>query len=326
MKTDKGIIVICFYVLLFLCISLPLPLPVFSDDLKGSKVVATVNGAAITRADLDMEINRLLPQEFYHRSVTEERQKEIEKRALENLIDSELFYEEAKRQGLKVDNSDVKKRINSIKLSYQSGKAFEEALKKSGMTPSVFEDKIRKGLMIDRLIEKEVKVSLTDHDLEDYYKKNVDKFKEPEAVRLRYIYIKINPVEPGGREKAKERAKEAYSRIKSGADFAQIAQTYSNDMSRIKGGDVGFVHRGMMPIEMEKTAFSLKVGQASEVIETDMGFHILKVEEKRASRQVPFKEIKDKLKKELTESMQKSRFEGLIKRLREHAKIQYQDR
>ena len=137
------------------------------------------------------------------------------------------------------------------------------------------------------------------------------------------MYVKINPSEPDGGKKAKERAKEAYSKIKSGSDFAQVAMTYSNDMSRIKGGEMGFVHRGMMPQDIEKAAFSLKVGQISEIIETDIGFHILKVEEKRASRQVSFDEIKEKLKNELTESMQKNRLEGLIKRLRENAKIQY---
>ncbi|MBI3378331.1 MAG: peptidylprolyl isomerase [Nitrospirae bacterium] len=294
-----------------------------ADDLKESKVVAFVNGAGITRAELDMEINRLAPQELYHRSISPEKQKEMEKKAIENLIDAELFYIEAKRQDLKVDNSELEKSISSVKASYPSTKAFKDALKKSGMTMPVFEEKVRKNLVVEKLIEKEVKVSLTDNDLEEYYKKNTEKFKEPEAVRLGYVYVKINPSEPDGRKKAKERAKEAYSKIKSGSDFAQIAQTYSHDMSRVKGGDVGFVHRGMMPQDIEKAAFSLKVGQLSEIIETDIGFHILKVEEKRASRQVSFKEVKDKLKKELTESMQKNRLESLIKRLRENAKIQY---
>jgi peptidyl-prolyl cis-trans isomerase C len=295
----------------------------YSSELKESKVVATVNGSAITRVELDMEINRLLPQELYHRSVTPEKQAEIEKKALENLINAGLFFMEAKRQGLKIDNSEFKKRLDAVKSAYQNKKAFEDALKKSGMTAPVFEEKVREGMMVEKLIEKEVKVSLTDKDLEDYYDKNREKFKEPEAVRLRYVYVKINPSEPDGKKKAKERVKEAYSKIKSGSDFAQIAQTYSNDMSRIKGGDVGFVHRGTMPQEIEKAAFSLKAGQVSEILETDIGYHIIKVEEKRASRHVQFKEIKDKLRKELTESMQKERLESLIKRLRENAKIQY---
>jgi parvulin-like peptidyl-prolyl isomerase len=78
-----------------------------------------------------------------------------------------------------------------------------------------------------------------------------------------------------------------------------------------------------MALEIEKTAFTMEVGQTSEILETDIGYHILKVEDKRPPRQVPFEEIKDKLKRELTESMQKSRLEGLIKRLKSDAKIQY---
>ena len=314
----------CSVILIFAFCILHFSYFVFAaDELKESKVVVFVNNNAITRAELDMEINRLAPQELYHRSISAEKQKEMEKKALENLINAELFYIEAKRQGLKVDSSELKKSISSVKASYPSTKAFKDALKKSGMTMSVFEEKVGKNLVVEKLIEKEVKVSLTDNDLEEYYKKNTGKFKEPEAVRLRYVYVKINPSEPDGRKKAKERAKEAYSKIKLGSNFAQIAQTYSQDMSRIKGGDIGFVHKGMTPQDIEKAAFSLKVGQVSEIIKTDIGFHILKVEEKRASRQVSFKEIKNKLKKELTESMQKNRLEGLIKRLRENAKIQH---
>jgi peptidyl-prolyl cis-trans isomerase C len=285
--------------------------------------VATVNGSAITRAELDMEINRLLPQELYHRSITAEKQKEIEKKALENLINKELFYFEAEKQGIKINSSELKKRLKEIKSRYPSSTAFEDALKKADMTMDFLKESIKKDLMIEKLLEKEVRVNLTDNDLEDYYRKNTEKFKEPEAVKLRYIYIKINPSEPDGKKKAKERAKEAYSKIKSGMDFANIAQTYSHDMSRIKGGDVGFVHKGTMALEIEKTAFTMEVGQTSEILETDIGYHILKVEDKRPPRHVSFKEIKDKLRRELTESMQKSRLEGLIKRLRENAKIQY---
>ena len=84
---------------------------------------------------------------------------------------------------------------------------------------------------------------LTDNDLEEYYK-NTEKFKEPEAVRFRYVYVKINPRSPTEGKRLKRGQKEAYSKIKSGSDFGEIAQTYSQDMSRIKGGDVGFVHRG----------------------------------------------------------------------------------
>ena len=103
-----------------------------SDELKESKVVVFVNNNAITRADLDMEINRLVPQELFHRSISPEKRKEMEKKAVENLINAELFYIEAKRQDLKVDSSELKKSISSVKASYPSAKAFKDALKKAG--------------------------------------------------------------------------------------------------------------------------------------------------------------------------------------------------
>ena len=137
------------------------------------------------------------------------------------------------------------------------------------------------------------------------------------------MYVKINPSEPDGRKKAKERAKEAYSKIKSGSDFGEIAQTYSQDMSRIKGGDVGFVHRGMMPHDIEKAALSLKVGQIKRNFGNRHRVSYLKSRRKRASRQVSFKEIKDKLKKRTHRVHAEKQIRRPYKRLRENAKIQY---
>ena len=89
----------------------------FSSDLKESKVVVFVNNNAITRAELDMEINRLVPQELFHRNISPEKQKELEKKALDNLINTELFYIEAKRQGLKADNAEVKRTLILLRHS-----------------------------------------------------------------------------------------------------------------------------------------------------------------------------------------------------------------
>ncbi|MBI5025796.1 MAG: peptidyl-prolyl cis-trans isomerase [Nitrospirae bacterium] len=294
-----------------------------TDELRASKVVAEVNGAAITQGELDIATDSLLPSISYHAHVSPEKRKEAEKKALENLINEALFFEEARKQGLKTDKSDVIARLDKIKEKYPSRKAFEEALKKYGISEDDLKEKVKKILLIEKLMEKEVRVSLTDKDIEDYYNKNIGKFMEPETVSLKYIFVKINPADPDSRKKAKAKAREALSKLKSGEDFSKVAWSYSEDMSRVKGGEVGFIHKGRLAPEVEKVAFSMKTGQISGLIENEQGYHIVKVEDRRPSRQIPLDEIKNKLKKELTESYQAKKMEELLKRLKASATIKY---
>ncbi|MBI4839120.1 MAG: peptidylprolyl isomerase, partial [Nitrospirae bacterium] len=181
----------------------------------------------------------------------------------------------------------------------------------------------KKDIIIEKLIEKETKVVLTDKELEDYYNKNTEKFHEPESVRIRDIFIKYNMSEVDFRKKAEERAKDVMSKLKAGKDFAEMASLHSDDMSKVNGGDVGYIHKNSFTPEIEEIAFSLKIGQMSGPIATEYGYHIIKVEGKKPSRQVPLVQTKEKLRGELTSSYQAKKKEELIKRLRHNAKIIY---
>lgn len=297
--------------------------PVFTSEATDSTVVARVNGVAITKADLDVQTNRLLPRIFFHSDVSPEKRKKAEKKALENLIEEELFYQEAKRQGIKAERSEIKERLEAIKKRYPSKRAFNEAMDKYKLTIPMLEERIRKEILVERLLRKEVSVNLSDKDVADYYNQNREKFKMPESVKVRYIWVKIDPTMPDASKKAEDKAKEAYQKLKAGEDFAKIAWNYSSDMSRVKGGDVGYIHKGRFADEVERVAFSLKVGQMSNIIKTETGYHIIRIEDKRPPRQIPFGEIREKLKEELTQSQQSSKKDALLKRLRSNAMVEY---
>lgn len=322
-KNKKKMLNLIFtFLFLYLCFFL-ISVSFGSESPKDVNVVALVNDAPINRFALVIEVNKLVPMESYHRNLNPEKMKEIEKKALESLIDKELLYQEAKKQGIKPDKKEIKRIYDATKSSYKTKKAFDAALVNNGLTTDTFKLMIEKQIVVEKFMEKDMNVSYSDQDLEDYYKKNIDKFREPEAVRVRHIYVTIDPTDPEGKKKAKEKADEAYSKIKAGSDFAEIAYNYSSDPSRVKGGDVGFLHRDMMPSEFEALAFSLGTGQVSEIIETELGYHILKLEEKRPARTVPFTDTKEKLRKELKESSEKKKMEELKKRLRGDARINY---
>jgi peptidyl-prolyl cis-trans isomerase C len=314
----SGVITVLFLFCFFTCN------PAFAEDeLSGSKIVAEVNGSAITAGNLNATVNSLMPRTYFHSSVSPEKLNEIKKKAMEQLINEELIFQEAKKQGLEAKKSEIKAELDAIKKSYSTEKMFKEALKEAGLEIKDIEEKIKRNLLINQLLDKEVKVSLTDKELEQHYNNNLQRFHEPASIGLKYIYMKFQPTEPDFRNKAKAKAEEALTKLKAGDDFAKIAWDYSDDMSKVKGGDIGFLHEGRLTPELEKAALSLEKGRISSLIENEYGFHIIKVVEKKESRQLTFPEIKEKLKKELTESYQTKNREKLMNRLRASAIIKY---
>lgn len=295
----------------------------FADDDKGKTPVVKVNGVALSRADLQIQIERLIPQSSYHGTITPAKMQEIEKKALQALIEEELYYQEARRQKLTADEVAVSEKLSEVQKKFPSEEAMVETLKRNNMTLEMFREKVARLLLVEKVIEKEVHVSLTDSELSEYYSSNKEKFIMPESVRLRYIWIMFDPTAPDFRVKAETKAEEALSRIKAGVDFAEVAWNYADNMSRVKGGDIGYIHRGRLASELEAVAFSLKKGDLSDIIENETGFHILKVEDRKESRQIPFGDIREKLKSSLVSSEEKKRKVAFLERLKANAAIEY---
>ncbi|WP_029520621.1 peptidylprolyl isomerase [Persephonella sp. IF05-L8] len=291
------------------------------DPKLDKKVVATVGKEKITEMDVRRYMKVILPMNYYHKSLTEEKLKDVRKKALEALINRELLYYEAKKKGIKVKDEQVENIINQMAKKYKSKENLEKLLKQTGITLDRFKLELKKRLAIEKLLSKYVKVNITEKELKEYYQKNKFKFKEPPSVKVKYIYIKIDPSKKNGKKLAREKAEKAYKELKEGKDFGDVAYRYSDDLSRIKGGDLGFVHKGRFDKEVEDVIYKLKPGQFSEIIETDIGFHIVKVEDKRPERIVSFEKIKDKLKKELEEKYRKEKFEQLINDAKKDLKV-----
>ncbi|WP_457641876.1 SurA N-terminal domain-containing protein, partial [Persephonella sp.] len=200
------------------------------DPSLKDKIVAKVGDTKITEMDVRRMMRVLLPMNFYHRSLTEEKLKEIREKAIQNLINRELLLYEAKKKGLKVSRAEIDKLMDDLIKQYKSKENLEKLLKQVGMDLEDFKRELEKRLLVEKFLQEYIKVNLTEDDLKEYYEKNKDKFKEPESVKVRYIYIKIDPTDPKGREKARKRAQEALKEIKEGKDFGDVAYKYSHDL------------------------------------------------------------------------------------------------
>lgn len=298
-----------------------------------SDVMAKVNGKNITRENLEIAINNLMPLMSYHSSVSDERMKEIKKKAIDQLIDNEVIYKYAKDQKQdSVKSKEIDAEVDSLKKSLPKGQSLKDVLKRSSMTMEDLKEDIKRSIVVKNTVAKKVEEmkktsveNVTDAYLLDYYKKNMNKFKEPEQIHLRSILVKADP--SGGQKvwnESLKKANELVKQIKGGEDFAAVAKKNSEDPFAKDGGDMGWAHRGSLFQEIDEVAAKLNVGEVSEPINTIYGYHIIKLEAKKPSVQRKFEEInKEKLKKELEQKEYKKLWEEWLGGLKAASRIEY---
>jgi peptidyl-prolyl cis-trans isomerase D len=152
-------------------------------------------------------------------------------------------------------------------------------------------------LLLDREQARQ-RVAVPPNDIQRYYNDNIQQYQTPERVRASHILFST-----GGKDEAavRKQAEEILAKVKGGADFAELAQKYSDDPgSKAKGGDLDFFPRGQMVPEFELSAFALQPGQISDLVKTQFGFHIIKVVDKQAGSTVPLEQVRPQIQELLS--------------------------
>ncbi|MBW1680254.1 MAG: peptidylprolyl isomerase [Deltaproteobacteria bacterium] len=278
-----------------------------------SEKAALVNGTAITRAELEREMGRVVQgMRRLGRALDPSRVRELEGKVLENLIDRELLFQQAGKKGIHVNDGDLAKAMKGLKKRFPKAEDFRRALARAGLTESDLKDQIRRGLTIKKLVEKEFadRMTVTGKEAEAYYKAHAESFKRPEEVRASHILAKVAPGAPDTEKTAaRKRIEEVRKKLDQGEDFAALAKRYSQGPSSSKGGDLGYFSRGRMAKPFETAAFAMKPGQVSDLVETRFGYHLIKVTGRRPGGTVPFAEVKDKL----VDFLRQKKLAGLLK-------------
>ncbi len=288
--------------------------------------VATVNGAKISRADLDREMGRaerrftLMSQ----KSPDETEQAKIRMEAMENLVNRELLYQQAKKQQIKVKDADVEAQIEQLKKRLPDQAQFNDALKKMGVTESSLRDDIKKGLTIQGLIQQNFvdKIKISDKEAQKYYDDNPDAFKKPERVKASHILIMVDPgASDADKAEARKKIEAVQADLKKGADFATLAKEKSQCPSSSKGGDLGYFSKGQMVGPFEDAAFAMEPGEVSDIVETRFGYHIIKVTDKEPGGTVPFDEVKDRIKEYLTREQVQQKVTKYVEKIKAKADV-----
>jgi peptidyl-prolyl cis-trans isomerase D len=160
--------------------------------------------------------------------------------------------------------------------------------------------KARLALALDKPLQ--AKQAVTEDELKDYYSQHRQDWEKPEQIRARHILVKVDPQAGAPTElMAKTRAEGLAKQARAGADFATLAKKNSDDEGSAKrGGDLGFFGRGMMVPEFEKAAFALKTGQVSDPVRSQYGWHVIKLEGRKAAVEPTFASFRAKARDALT--------------------------
>lgn len=277
--------------------------------------VAVVNGVAISEDEVEREVSKLLPRTYIHTTVDDKKLELLKEKALESLIESSLLYAYALSKGIEASRDEVEDIFESFQKLYGTRENFKAVLKQSNFTENSFKTAIKKEETLKKLYKKEIEVLLSDEDLKKHYEVNKDKYLEPERIKIRLIYVENDPSDINGKQKAVKKIEEAQEMLKKGESFEYVAQEYSNDKTRVMGGDMGYLHRGMLEPTLEEIAFGMKEKEVSGIIERDVGYYIIKVEQKSPRNQLSFENVKSKLAKELKGEKEDKRKKKLLERL-----------
>ena len=285
------------------------------------QVVGEVNGEKITKADLDKRLEPL--KEMYKaqfgmdfsKKEAQETLKKLEAGVLDQMIGEKLVLQEAAKRKIKVEETELDQQIDNLaKARFPSREEFDEFMKSQNFSLADLKQELRSQLTAERLAEQVIgstKIEVNDQEAEQYFQTHPDQYNIPELVKASHILVKDE-----------KQAEEILRELKAGEDFAKLARKYSQDPgSQEKGGDLGYFTRGQMVPPFEKAAFSLQIGEISSIIQTDYGYHIIKVEDHKKQQKFQFQQVREEVKKELAENKKKDTWMKFLENLRSKSKI-----
>lgn len=288
------------------------------------RVVAVVNKEVITWSELYKMMEYESTEQM--KALSEEDRMRVFKNNeavfLEKLIDMRLQLQEAKRTGLDVSPDEVKEAMENIKKKYSlTDKSLEENLAKEGLNIESYKKSLSEQILVNQFLNKQVrsKTVISDDEVKNQLDAYMTNLVNEESFKIRQIFIK-KPREDAERKAAEEKASLILERLKSGEDFSKLAQELSEDPSGKQGGDLGYVKKNLLAKEFIEAFSKMKIGDTSHPFWTEKGLHIVKLEDRAAPQSID--EIKENLRKQLTEQRFMEKYKSLIQDLREKAHIE----
>jgi peptidyl-prolyl cis-trans isomerase C len=288
------------------------------------EVLARVNGETVTRQEFQEFVANI--EARAGGPVPAEQRDQVYRRVLDQIVGYRLLKQEAKARNVVIPDADVDTRVAEIKKQFPSEDVFVQMLVERKMTLDRLRSDARDDMAIGKLIETEIsaKAAVKPEQVQDFYDKNPDQFKQQERVRASHILIGVpQNGDAAAKTTARAKAEQVLKDVKAGKDFAALAKEHSQDPgSAAQGGDLGFFQQGQMVGPFNDAAFGLMPGAISDLVETQFGYHIIKVAEKQAARTIPLDEVRPQVEQFLQERNREEQTDAFVKSLRSKGKVE----
>jgi peptidyl-prolyl cis-trans isomerase C len=288
-------------------------------------IVAVVNGTEVPVDDFYHELLRLERLVLNTgRPLSCPQITSLRTEVAEGLVRRELLYQESKTK-IKVTDAEIATEVKKLKDQYASEKDFTTALGSMNLSQASLRAQVERAISIQKLIDTQfaAKATVDDKEIWAYYDKNRGSFRQPEQVKASQILIKADPSwDEAKKAAARKKIDEIRAKLKAGQDFESLARTYSEDPSGPKGGDLGYIRTGQVLKPFEDALFALKPGEISDVVETTVGYHIIKASDRKPETTIPFEKVKDQLRTALKQEKGQQEANAYVAKVREKAKVE----
>jgi len=310
-----------FRKLALFAVTVALALSAVAEEQVLDGIAAVVNGDVITFSQVrELVVSREMAlRESLRGQALEDKIKETRLAAINELIDRQLVLQDFAKNKFNIPEYAVDDHVNTIiREQFQGDRlAFIRTLQAQGYTLQRFRKVETDKMIVQAMRQRAVKTDpiLSPSKVERFYQEHRTEYSTPEQVKLRMIVLHKDSPD------AKNVAEEIRTKVKSGAEFAKMAQMYSEDASKETGGDWGWVERSTLNEKLSAPAFALKPGQVSKVVEMGNNYYLLCVDARKQAETKPLAAVRDEAEKKVLQAERQAAQERWIKNLRDKAYI-----
>jgi len=288
-----------------------------------NKVVAVVNDEVITQQDVNQLLAVMYAQhvQAYTGDELLQKMEELKKDILRRIIEDKLILSRARELRINITEKEILGKLESIKSGFLSEEEFYNTLQTQGITVANLKGRYRDQILMRKIVNLEVRsrVDVVPSEISEYYEKHREELKQDERYRARHIFIKAS--DDVEFELAKVEITDIHGRLEAGQDFGALARQHSQGPNKERGGDMGYIARNEMLQDLDAAIFSLKSGEFSSPIKTQIGYHIVKVEDIKHSGYLSLDDTKKGIEEMLFKKKLQEKLSDWLAELRASAYI-----
>lgn len=290
-------------------------------------VVAKVNEKDITEGEVQKVLDTFMKQ-MGGKIPPEQMQTalpRLRERIVEELIMRSIMLDEVAKNGISLSDAEFDKVKAELAEELPEGTTLETYMAEMGTSEAEMREQMAVRKMV--LAKAETLPKPTDEEIQKYFDENKDSFNQNETVAASHILIKVDPTDDDAAKAAKrQRLSDLRKQLLEGADFAELAKANSDCPSASAGGDLGTFGRGQMVPEFDAAAFSQPTGSVGDIVETQFGYHLIKVTDHQQSKALDFADVKPRISDILHSQKQQEAVRDYVEGLRKGANIQRFDK